>query len=334
MNPKNGESFVTTIDYLDFAEFVDRAQFVLSDAQITLASQLKFVRNILQAAKGARALILDNASNKLHPDILTAICIGFWKKSRRPMVLMMGDMWHKDKGLWGVVQKLLLRLADRSIFRYTPLSTEEFPLFAAAWGIPKTKLRFLPYFYTFTEKDLSAPAPAQADFIFAGGNAHRDYPALIKAIEALPEYQFVIASHLLDGKKLPSNLRAGQVPRTEFISLMRAARAVVTPIKKNLARSTGHQTYLNAMFLEKPSIITNTLGVREYTNNGELAILVDGTPEGFVQGVRKVMDPTNQAQIEVMCKSAHELVAREFSFESHCHRLLEILDEAVAGYYS
>ena len=150
----------------------------------------------------------------------------------------------------------------------------------------------------------------------------------------MPEYQFVIASHLLDGKKLPPNLKAGQVPRTEFIRLMRSARAVIVPIKKNLFRSTGHQTYLNAMLLEKHTIITNTLGVQEYTRNGALAILVDGSPEGFSQAVRKVMDPASQSQIQAMCESAHQLVSREFSFESHCQRLLEILDEAIEDYYS
>ena len=325
------ESFVTTLDYPDHAEFLNRSRILSAGNGTSVIDKLKFVMEILRAAKGTRALLLDSSS---HSNLLASICLGFYSKSRRPVVVMAEDMWQKDSGLQGLIQKIILRLADRAIFRYAPLSTEEFPLFSAAWGLPENKLRFLPYFYTFTEKDLSAPPPPLENFIFAGGNAHRDYLPLIKAIENLPEYEFVIASHLLDGMSLPPNVKAKQVPRPEFIRLMRASRAVIVPIRKDLVRSTGHQTYLNGMLLRKPTIITNTLGVHEYTLNGKNAIIVDGSAEGYVQAIRKVMDPANNLQIEAMCKTAQESVLREYSFENHCKRLLEILDEAIDDYYS
>ena len=242
-------------------------------------------------------------------------------------------MWQKDEGILGLIEKIILKLADRSVFRYAPLSREEFPFFESAWGISQDKLRFLPYYYTFTAADLSEPQPAQEDFIFAGGNAHRDYTTLAKAIESLPEYRFVIASHLLDGMKLPSNLQAGQVSRPEFIRLMRAARAVIVPIRRGLVRSTGHQTYLNGMLLQKPTIITDSLGVREYTGNGKGAMIVDGSPESYVKAIRKVMDKENQHEINAMCSLGHELAVREFTIENHTKRLLEIIDEAIKDYF-
>lgn len=323
-------SFITTLDYPDHAEFSRRGQIVSPTNRNTIIDKLRFVAEVLEGAKSTRAVILDS-TNKL--DVLISICFGLWSKARRPAVLMVADMWHKDKGISGEFQKAILRLADRGIFRYAPLSREENLLFSSAWGIPQDKLRFLPYFYTFTEKDLSAPSPPEENFIFAGGNAHRDYISLIEAIEHLPEYQFVIASYLLDGKKLPPNVKAGQLSREEFIKSMRASRAVVVPIRKGLVRSTGHQTYLNGMLLGKPTIITDTLGVNEYTCNGENAILVDGSPESYVRAIQWVMDPENSTQVAEMCKTAQETVLREFSFDRHCNRLLEILDEAVDEYY-
>jgi glycosyltransferase involved in cell wall biosynthesis len=152
---------------------------------------------------------------------------------------------------------------------------------------------------------------------------------LVKAMERLPEYRLVIGSHLLDDISLPPNVTTGQVPRSEFIRLMRLSKAVVVPIAKGLIRSTGHQTYLNGMLLGKPTIVNDVLGVREHTQNGRNAIIVDGTPEGYREAVRKVMDPANVEQMEALGKAAQASVKRDFTFEKHCERMLEILDEAI-----
>ena len=38
------------------------------------------------------------------------------------------------------------------------------------------------------------------------------------------------------------------------------------------------------MILEKLTIVTNTLGVRDHIKNGETALVVDGTPESYAEG--------------------------------------------------
>lgn len=323
--------FLATIDYSDYPEFAERAH-VLVNGDDSILGQLRFAVKVFKASKNESALLLDSASGSIHPDLLAAVLIGFWRRTAKPVIVMMGDMWHNDKGLRGFLQKVALRLADGAIVRYAPLSSDEFPIFEKTWGISRLKLRFLPYFYTFTKADLNSPSPPQEDFIFSGGNAHRDYETLLQAAEALPAHKFVIGSHLLDGRKLPSNVTAGQVPRTEFIRLMRASRMVIVPILPNLTRSTGHQTYLNAMLLGKPTIVNDTLGVREHVRHGETAIVVDGSPEGYVEAVRRVIDPANQAEMQRICNAAQEDVLTNFSFEKHCERLFDILDEAIEEY--
>ena len=327
------EHIVSTMDYPDDVEFYNRSTIIKTKKDATIVDELKHILTVLKAAGKTRAILLDSASGRIQPDLLACAIMGFWRKSRRPVIVMMGDMWHKDNGIKGKVQKFILGFADKAIVRYAPLSSEEFPFFEKSWGISKDKLRFLPYFYTFTSDDLSAPPPAQEGFIFSGGNAHRDYAPLIKAMESLPEYQLVIGSRLLDGVTLPPNVKAGQLPRPEFISKMRASRAVIVPIRKGLVRSTGHQTYLNGMLLGKPTIISDILGVREYTQNGTNAMIVDGTPEGYVAAIRWVMDPANKPQIDAMCRSAQESAQKVYTFEAHCKRLLDIIDEAVEDYF-
>jgi glycosyltransferase involved in cell wall biosynthesis len=324
------ESFASTLKYPDHDDFSRRNLFIPIKNHETIKDQIIRIQSILKAARHTRALLLDSTPGKLHPDILACIIISLWRK--KPVIIMAEDMWHKDEGLKGVIQKVILRLADNAIFRYAPLSTEEFPYFQSAWGINEEKLRFLPYYYSVTRDDLDSP-PTDDNFIFAGGNAHRDYLPLVEAGKELPEYKFVIASHRLDGVKLPPNIVAGQVSTSEYFRLMNRSSAVVVAIRKGLVRSTGHQTYLNGMLLKKPTIITDTLGVREYTMNGKAAIIVDGSKEGYIQAVKKVMDPNNHKELEMMCECAHKLASEVFNRANHCNRLLEIIDEAIDDYY-
>ena len=325
------QPFVTTVEYLDYPEFVERAN-VLYDGDESVAGQLKLLIRILQAARSTRILLLNGPSGTLKPDLLAAAVLGFWRKTSRPLIVIMGDVWQKDPGIHGLVQKFLLRLADRAISRYLPLSAEEIPEFSRAWGIPENKARYLPYFFTITQQDLNAPEPAPESFVFSGGNAFRDYESLLKAAEALPDQLFVIASRVLDGRKLPPNAKAGHVSRPEFIRLMRASRLVVVPNRQDIIRSVGQQTYLNAMMLGKPTIINRSLGVCDYVRPNETALVVDGTPENYVQAIRWVLDEANRPAVDRMCRTARESVLRNFSFENHCEALLRNIDEVFREY--
>jgi glycosyltransferase involved in cell wall biosynthesis len=321
------QRFVTTVNYDDHPEFAQRS-ILLSKPESSLLGEIKFIPQLVRATSKANLFLLNSTSGKIHPDVLATILIRLLPWLHRPVIVFMGAMWQRDDGIKGLLQKLILRLADGAVARYAVQSTDEIPLFASAWGISESKMRFVPYIYTFTDKDLSLPAPAREGFIFAGGNSHRDYEPFLEAINVLQEHKFIIATHLLEGKTLPPNVKAGPVPREEFIRLMRASYAVVVPIKKGLIRAVGQQTYLNAMMLGKPTIVSNALGVIDHVQDGRTAIIVSGEPESYVQAIRKVMDPTNKFEIDQMCKNARDVVLGQFNFERHAERLLAILDEA------
>ncbi len=324
---KFNQRFVTTVNYRDYPEFAQRS-IIMSKPESSLLGEIKFIPQLVRATSKAKLFLLNSTSGKIHPDVLATILIRLLPWSHRPVIVFMGAMWQRDDGIRGQLQKLILRLADGAITRYAVQSTDEIPLFASAWGISESKMRFVPYIYTFTDKDLSLPAPAREGFIFAGGNSHRDYESFLEAINVLREHKFIIATHLLEGKTLPPNVKAGPVPREEFIRLMRASDAVVVPMKKGLIRSVGQQTYLNAMMLGKPTIVSNALGVIDHVQDGRTAIIVSGEPESYVQAIRKVMDPANKFEIDQMCKNARDVVLSQFNFERHAERLLAILDEA------
>ncbi|HEX8991333.1 MAG TPA: glycosyltransferase family 4 protein [Anaerolineales bacterium] len=324
------ERFSTTVTYEDFPAFAQRAH-ILRRPNDSIWGELWQAWAVVREAPRVRALLLDSTSGRIHPDLLAAILIGFLPRRRRPVVVFMGAMWQKDPGLRGLVQRFILRRADRVICRYALQSSDELPLFSAAWGIPMSKLRFVPYFYTFTDQDLETPNPPPGNFIFAGGNAHRDYGTFVEAARALPEYEFVIASRLLEGRTLPPNVRAAEVPRDEFIRLMRASVAVVVPLRRDLIRASGQQTYLNAMLLGKPTIVTDTPGVSDYIHNDDIAWVVDGSAQSYVDAIREIFAPDHREQTLRRTREARQRVRESFSFDRHAERLVDVLDEAIRG---
>lgn len=326
--PAPDEPFSTTVNYPDFPAFVRRAR-ILVRTDDSIVGELRGAWRVFREASRTRTLLLDSTSGRIHPDLLATILMRLLPRERRPVVVFMGAMWQKDPGIRGLIQQAVIRLADQSIARYALQSTDEMPHFSAAWGVPTSKLRFVPYFYTFTEQDLAARAPETEGFIFSGGNSHRDYETYLEAIEALPEHEFVIAARTLEGRRLPPNVQARQVPRDEFIRLMRASSAVVVPIRRDLIRATGQQTYLNAMLLGKPTIITDALGVGDYVKNNDIAWVVDGSADGYVRAIRDVFDPAGQERVRSVTTRAQKKVLKQFTFERHAECLINVLDEAI-----
>jgi glycosyltransferase involved in cell wall biosynthesis len=167
--------------------------------------------------------------------------------------------------------------------------------------------------------------------VFAGGNSHRDYAALLEAARLVPERWFVIATHLLEGYALPANVTAAAVTHHEFVRLLRGAHTVVVPLVEGLRRSTGHQTYLNAMLLGKPTIVTDTLGVADHVRAGETALVVPGTAEAYAQAISWTFDPANAEAVANLAAEAASDVAARFTFANHVGALLAVVDEAAAS---
>jgi glycosyltransferase involved in cell wall biosynthesis len=318
--------FATTVDYCDYEKFGNRFHSIVKP-RVTLAGELSSVNAILKAGREYPLLLMDSSSGRIHPDVLATILFNLWPKKKRPMVIFMGCMWQRDAGLAGWVEKVLIRLADRAIQGYAVQATEEVKIFSDTWGIPLSKIRLCKYYYTLTDADMIKPAPPEEDFIFAGGNSHRDYDTLIEAAAQLPDVKFVFATNVLDGRTLPPNIKTGLVTRAEFMRLMQVSKAIVTPLKTSLSRAAGQQTYLNAMFLEKPMIVNDAYGVHDHVVDRVNGLIVDGTVKGYVDALRYVTDPANKAAVAAMCIKARQDVIDHSTFENHAARLIEIVDE-------
>ena len=331
MVTKTQPAFATTVDYLSDPRFAARTRLVRRPPPGGLKEAASIFGRILRAALKENVLLLTSSWGRLHPDILAAAVIGLWPARLRPVVVLMGCMWEPNDGARAPLEKTIMKLADRTIDRYVVQSTEELRVFPETWGVDPAKVRFCPFFFSFTQEDLAAAENAlEEGYIFAGGNSHRDYEPLLAAAQCMPERRFIFATHLLDQHRdLPPNVQAGPVSHHEFVLLMRSAAVTVVPIRRGLRRAVGQQTYLNAMWLRKPTIVTDTLGVRDHVHHRETALIVEGTPESYVEALRWVFDPHNREEIERLGNNARRVVQEQFSFEKHIARLLKIMDEAI-----
>jgi glycosyltransferase involved in cell wall biosynthesis len=177
--------------------------------------------------------------------------------------------------------RFLSRLAVQGASCALVQRTCEVESYSRAFGLRSSMFRFVPYHSTTFDFELDV---RDDGYIFAGGDAARDYPLLIEAVRNLP-YRVIIAA-LQRGHftsiSIPKNVEIVSVPGSEFLNLMAHARLLVLPLKWRPQHVGGQQTYLNAMTMGKPIIVTD-LNANDYITSGVTGIL---TPAGDVRALK------------------------------------------------
>lgn len=300
---REGYAFASTLKFEDWGNRVRSLDLPYrGPVRHSLRDELVVIGRILQAARRERVLLLNSSSGKFYPDVIACVLLGFVPRRLRPRIALMGDMWEPNGGLRGLIEKIVIRLADRAIDRYLVLSSEELTVFPRLWRVDPAKVDVCHYHFSVTDEEVAGEEPKCAGHVFAGGDNARDYGALIEAARRFPEQRFVLATRMVGRLNPPPNVRLGPVPHDEFIRLLRTARLVVVPIKQGLRRSVGQQTYLNSMYLGKPTIVAEGFAVRDHIDDGKDALVVDGSVEGYVRAIAWALDPHNGDQVAQMAQ--------------------------------
>jgi hypothetical protein len=295
-------------------------------------SKLSLIRRLAGEARRHRGLIVDGSvgARDLYVELLAAVAV-----RRRPggekAPIIVGECQWKLGGGWAdrASTRLGLRALDGPKVAYCVLSRWERDRFEETWGIDSARVFTTPYCYTLSDAELAAPT-SQAGGVFAGGNSLRDYRPLVAAAGELDEPVF-LATKLLD-QPLPANVTAEPVPEERFFDLLRNARAVVVPLADRNDRTAGQQTYLNAMVLGKPTIVTDCPGVREYVEDGRTGILVPpGDSRAMEKALRWVLDADNAAAVAEMGAAAKADARSRFSPERFAQSMLDVADRIAGG---
>jgi len=257
--------------------------------------------------------------------------IGFWPKKVRPKIVLYGEMFEPNSGFRHVVERLIMKLVDRVVDRYILFSTAELEVFPAMWGAPKEKIRVCHQFYfPPSQSDEKQPGKSIGSHVFAGGNSFRDYEAFIKAAGQMPEHKFAVCTtRIAEDEELPPNVKVSWPPLQEYLDLIDTAAAVVIPIKMGLKRTAGLLTCFESMWLKKPIIVPKALGIEDYIQDKVTGLLVDGTPESYVEAINWVLDPGNEKAVKEMGRLAHKSISEHYTLSKYNNCVLSVMDEVV-----
>jgi glycosyltransferase involved in cell wall biosynthesis len=172
--------------------------------------------------------------------------------------------------------------------------------------------------------------PGRSGGVFAGGDSLRDYGPLIAAAEGLPA-QVTIASRTEPGP-VPPNVALGALPGPRYDELFRESAVVVVPLERRSDRSAGQQTYLNAMVLGKPVVVTDALGVRDYVEDGETGFIVPpGDAAALRERLRWILDPANEVEVRAVAGRGRRAALDRFGPNDYVERLLDVVDRALGA---
>lgn len=318
-------SILTTLYYPRRPAWVERVEMIDPDT----LSRPALLRMIVGESRRYDALVL-NGSVGLgggYVDLAAAALVG--RRRSAPLVVLSECAWKLGvSGLDRRLRRVGIRLVDHRRIVYCVLSSAERSTFARTWGLDPERVVFTPFCHNLAEEELEAPTRDDG-YVFAGGNAFRDYEPLLSIAPGLAA-DVVLATETISADRraaLPSRVRVEPADGGRFMELLRGARVVVVPMRAGLERAAGLLTYLTAMALGKPVVVTRAPGTDDYVHDGETGIVVPPGDPAALEGVlRRLLDHEGAGERAALGRRAAEAARVCFSPDAYVASLLEVVD--------
>jgi glycosyltransferase involved in cell wall biosynthesis len=254
-----------------------------------------------------------------------------FRPGRKPPLLFFDCLWYLPKTRFArAINRLKFQLISRSVRKFLVWSSHEVRDYASVFGLSEELFLYVPHHHTLEGYEYEV---TRGDYVFSGGDGNRDYPTLIEAVRGL-DVKVKIATRREDwhgGVTAPPNVEASPTSSDDFRRWMAGSRVVVVAMqKKGLLHIGGEQTYLNAMAMGKPVIVTDEVGAADYIQHGRNGLLV---PSGDVSALRAAIrsilnDPAFEVELASNARKSYE----EFSTHLCMERILALAAEvAEAG---
>ena len=200
-------------------------------------------------------------------------------------------------------------------------------------GIDQDRLQFVPY--KINTQDFLAgllTTTTEENFIYAGGDSIWDYETLFEAVRSLGIPVKILTHLKFPTDSVPDNVEIVENSDTpaEFYEPCARSLFVVIPLKAGYLRSSGQGTYLGAMFLGKPVIVSDTPGARDLIAERVTGLLV---PPGDSAALRAAIEElAGDADLRrQLGRAAHEWVRVRYTNEAYWGNLLALLSAYAAG---
>ena len=230
---------------------------------------------------------------------------------------------------WLPLFRILGKLLDTDRETYVISSRGELSLYGRELQIPQHRMVFLPF--GDWQSHHAPEKKAAGDYYFSGGYSNRDYPALAKAWQQLPDQRLVIVcSHLnteMDQIDFPPNVEIlRDLSLEEFESWISGAKACILPLKHN--SGAAGQTVLFQYIRKHKLVIANGVDVvDDYLENGVNGVVVSDIATDLPDAIRKLEQSPDL--IERYADAAYDFYKNNLSREVMQHRLTEIVTTPV-----
>jgi Glycosyl transferases group 1 len=309
----------STLRYPDVPEWMNSVE-VLDRRSFSLVGM---VRRIRTAASRYPVLVLDGTGRA---DQVAATIIA---RMRRPPRVIMTDATWKRGSTWPdrLGGAIGMRAMRGPHITFCVLSGWELERFAQTWKVDPAQVRYTPFCFTLPEAELNMPV-AEDGGVFAGGDSLRDYRPLLEAAADIEAPVTIASLKLGRSSEVSPNLKVGKVSRERFAELNRRAAVVVVALAASDDRSAGQQTYLNAMALGKPVVVTDAPGVRDYIDDRETGLIVPlGDAAAMASAINWLLDPANKSEVERICRLARETVRSRFARRDYVASIMSVAEE-------
>jgi glycosyltransferase involved in cell wall biosynthesis len=235
---------------------------------------------------------------------------------------------------WGFNFTTLPRGAHRRLMastftqvdRFIAYSTMERSLYANYFGIDPARIDVVLWGVGRPHVEPVDTPLEPGDYICAlGGNA-RDYRALFTAMAQVPEIPLaaVLRPENVAGLEVPPNVRLHfNVPSGRANNILAFSRFMVLPLAGSDV-PCGHVTLVAAMHLKKAMIISNSLGVSDYAQDGVNCLLVPvGDAAALAFRIRELWNDPPRA--ERMGAAGHSFASVNCSEEKILNHLKRVL---------
>ena len=185
-----------------------------------------------------------------------------------------------------------MQRAFRSIDRLVVYSEMERGLYSERFGVPIER-------FTFMRWGVAPPVAAprartiETPYLAALGGEARDFATLCEAARHLPSVRFVLIVRptSLQGIAVPDNVTVHvNLPFADAWSLVWHAEAALIPLR-SAQTPNGLVTLVGGMHLGKAQIVTDSVGLSDYVEDGKSALLVPARdPVAFAAAIERLVD--------------------------------------------
>lgn len=240
--------------------------------------------------------------------------------------ILVDCLWYREPRAWRrMLKRWQMQLCLGAVDLCVVWAEREIKAYAEEFGVSESKFVFVPHHTTLHPHRYKFTI-TEGNYIFAGGNGDRDYRTLVEAVRELSTPCVIACTddRRLAGITLPPNVRRVRATAEEFRQWMAGAMVVVVPMEGGHLHSGGQQSFVNAMALGKPVVVTDPEGACSYIEDGATGLLV---PPGDVARLREALQYLleDERRRQAMATRAQAL-AQRFTVENTYDRICALAD--------